>query len=231
MTAQEMQYHFELKLNQFHQIEKVFSSTDVAVFLNLAQTDLINERYSKLLGDRAVYFESDEKTRFELGPLVSNQVITSFVTSNAALHQNGVFANLNADFLYSLQEMCVVNYSDCNADSKTGTTKVLPIRHDEYMMNIDSPFNKPYEKLVWRMDYGSAGTKKHELISGIGNSIASYTIRYLRTPSVININSGNDCELHSSIHEEIVDRAIVIALAMISQLNKNVEPKKVANES
>jgi len=231
MTAQEMQYHFELKLNQFHQIEKVFSSTDIAVFLNLAQDQLINERYSKLLGDRAVYFESDEKTRFELGPLVKNQVISSFVTSNTALHPNGVFASLNSDFLYSLQEMCVVSFSDCNLDSKTGTAKVRPITHDEYSFNIDSPFNKPYEKLVWRMDYGSTGTKKHELISGPGNTITSYSLRYLRRPKTININTGVDCELHEILHEEIVDRAIVIALTMISQLNKNVEPKKVANES
>jgi hypothetical protein len=231
MTAQEMQYHFELKLNQFYKIEKVYSSTDVAVFLNLAQDDLINERYSKLLGDKGVYFESDEKTRLELGSLIKNQVITSFITSNAALHPNGVFANLASDFLYSLQEMCVVGYSDCNSDSKTGIAKVLPVRHDEYVMNIDNPFGQPYNKLVWRMDYGSTGTKKHELIHGVGNTISSYTLRYLRKPTTINILTGVDCELHVNLHEEIVDRAIIIALAMISQLNKNVEPKKVTNES
>jgi hypothetical protein len=231
MTSQEMQYHFELKLNQFHKIDKIFTSTDIAVFLNLGQDELLNERYSKLLGDKGVYFESDEKTRLELGSLVKNQVITNFVTSDVALHPNSVFANLGSDFLYSLQEMCVVSYSDCNTDSKTGSAKVLPIKHDEYIPNIDNPFGKPYEKLVWRMDYGSTGTKKHELIHGTGNTITSYTLRYLRKPSVINILTGADCELHVSLHEEIVDRAIVIALTMISQLNKSVEPKNVTNET
>jgi hypothetical protein len=219
-----MQYHFELKLNQFHTVEKSFTSTDVEVFLNLAQDQIVQERYSKKEGDRTSYFEVDEKTRMELGSLIKNTVITSFVTSDAALHPNGQFANLPSDFLYSLQEMCVVGYSNCNDAMVAGTAKVLPIRHDEYMMKIDDPFSKPYKELVWRMDYGSTGTKKHELIHASDNTISSYTLRYLRKPSAINIITGVDCELNESLHEEIVDRAIIIALAMIS---KSPETKKV----
>jgi hypothetical protein len=226
MTAQEMQYHFELKINQFHSVEKTFTSTDIAVFLNHAQDELVNDRYSKKEGNPGSFFESDEKNRLELGSLIKNSVITSFVTSDSALHPNGQFASLPGDYLYSLQEMCVVGYSDCNSDSKTGIAKVLPVRHDEYIMNINSPFNKPYRELVWRMDYGATGTKKHELIHASDNTISSYKLRYLRKPVSINIITGVDCELHESLHEEIVDRAIVIALAMISQLNKNVESKK-----
>lgn len=222
-----MQYHFELKLNQFHTIEKVFTSTDITMFLNLAQDQFINDRYSKKDGDKVTYFESDEKNRLELGSLIKSTVITNFVTADAALHPNGQFASLPSDYLYSLQEMCVVGYVDCNTDNATGSAKVLPIRHDEYMMNIKNPFGNPYKELVWRMDYGVTGTKKHELIHAIDQTITSYTLRYLRKPIAININTGVDCELHESVHEEIVDRAIVIALAMISQLNKSVEPKKV----
>jgi hypothetical protein len=229
MTAQEMQYHFELKLNQFRTLDKQFSSTDVAVFLNQAQDDALESRYSKLTGDKSVYFESDEKTRLELGSLISNQVITNFVTANAALHPNGVFANLNSDFLYSLQEMCIVSFSDCNIDSKTGMAKVIPKKHDEYMMDIGNPFGKPYRKLVWRMDYGATGTKKHELIHGVDETIVSYSVRYLRQPVFIDINNGVDCELNLNLHEEIVDRAVNIAINILSQLNKNVEPKKVVN--
>ena len=132
MTAEQMQYHFELKLNQFNTVDKVYTSTDIAVFLNLAQDQLIDDRYSKKAGSNLSYFEADEKTRLELGSLIKNTVITSFVTSDSALHPGGQFANLPSDFLYSLQEMCVVGYADCNDDNVTGTVDVLPIRHDEY---------------------------------------------------------------------------------------------------
>lgn len=226
MTAQEMQYHFELKLNQFNTLDKVFTSTDIAVFLNLAQDNLINDRYSKKYGDPSSFFESDEKNRMELGSLIKNHVSTVFVTADAALHPNGVFLNIPSDYLYSLKEMCVVNYTNCNSDVVTGSAKVQPVRHDEYAMNIDNPFGKPYNKLVWRMDYGATGAKRHELIHAAGQAISSYTLRYLRKPVAIDINNGVDCELHTSLHEEIVDRAIQIALATISQISKNVETKK-----
>jgi hypothetical protein len=226
MTAQEMQYHFELKLNQFNTVDKIFTSTDVSVFLNLAQDQLVNDRYSPKEGDKITFFESDEKNRIELGSLIKSTRITSFVTADAALHPNGVFASLPSDYLYSLHEMCVIGYSDCNNNNVTGSVKVLPIIHDEYIANVNNPFGEPYKELIWRMDYGVTGSKKHELIHAIDHIITSYTLRYLRRPTPIDIINGIDCELHESVHEEIVDRAIVIALAMISQLNKNVEPKK-----
>ena len=226
-----MQYHFELKLNQFHSIEKFYSSTDIAVFLNLAQDQLVQDRYSKKVGSIISFFEADEKTRMELGSLIANHIVNtgSFDTTDIALHPNALFAALPSNYLYSLQEMCSVNYADCNNDSVTGNANVIPIRHDEYQMNIENPYGKPYRKLVWRMDYGSTGTKKHELVHGPSETISSYKLRYLRKPTVIDINNGVDCELHESVHEEIVDRAIIIALAMISQL-KNVETKKESND-
>ena len=74
MTAQEMQYHFELKINQFNTLDKYFTSTDIAIFLNLAQDQLVNDRYSNKYGDVSSYFESDEKNRLELGSLIKNSV-------------------------------------------------------------------------------------------------------------------------------------------------------------
>jgi hypothetical protein len=197
------------------------------MFLNRAQDDLINDRYSNKDGKGNTFFESDEKTRLEIGNLIKSFVSTSFVTADAALHPNGQFVSLPTDYLYSIREMCVVGYVDCNTDSVTGVANVLPIRHDEYNLNINNPFGKPYKKLIWRMDYGVTGTKKHELIHQLGHTISSYNLRYLRKPATININTGVDCELHPNVHEEIVDRAIAIALTMISQLSKSVEPKKV----
>jgi len=116
----------------------------------------------------------------------------------------------------------VVSYTNCNNISATGTAKVLPIRHDEYIMNVDNPFAKPYEKLVWRVDYGATGAKKHELITAAGQSVSVYNLRYLRKPAVININNGVDCDLHESIHEEIVEMAVMMAISSIPKVNESV---------
>jgi len=221
MTAQEMQYNFELKLGTFHSLDKPFTSTDIAVFLNKAQDEVVKMKYSDRFGRSSERFERDEKLRLELGALVSNFSATAgqFDSSNVALHANALFVSLPSDYLYSLKEMCVVTYPNCNAVDTTGTARVLPIRLDEYEMNIKNPYGKPYRELVWRMDYGSTGAKRHELVHAEDNTITKYNLRYLKSPISINIIDGVDCQLHVSLHDEIVDRAIQIAIGSIPKLN------------
>ena len=68
------------------------------------------------------------------------------------------------------------------------------------------------------MDFGdTGGLKKHELIYGEGITIGRYRLRYLRTPSAINIVAGTDCELNPILHEEVVDRAVAAAVKSIPQ--------------
>jgi hypothetical protein len=87
MTAQEMQYRFELMIHEFHKVDKTFTSTDVAGFLNRAVEIIVSEKYSNKKGLPYISFESDEKTRIELGSLIKNYKATSgFVTSDEALH-------------------------------------------------------------------------------------------------------------------------------------------------
>lgn len=226
MVAQEMQYYFELKLGIQNQIEKPFSSYDVNRFLNAEQDHLIEGFYSARINPGSRYFEMDERARAMLGLLIENEVIlaAAFDSSDAALHDNAVFATLPSNFLYALKEDCTVSYSDCDSNTTTKVSKVLPIRHDEYTMNINNVYKKPWRDLVWRMDFGATGgMKKHELIYGSGISITIYRLRYLRKPTAINIMTGADCELNSILHEEIVERAVIAASRSI------VEPKVEPN--
>lgn len=217
MTSQEMQYSFEIKFGVFHTLEKPFTSTDIALFLNKAQKIFVNNRYSNLIGNRGEYFESSEKARTELGSLIKNYNTGTFDTSDSALHSSAVFVSLPSDYLYAIKEMCVVSYTDCNSTTATATARILPIRHDEYQMKIDDPFSKPDKKTVWRMDYGITGSKKHELFHGALHTITSYSLRYLKQGTDIDIINGVDCELHPIVHEEIVDMAVSIAMASLSQ--------------
>ena len=224
MTSEEMQYYFELKLSQQDKLDKLFSSFDVNLFLNGAQDDLVEGFYSSRINPQSRYFEMDERARAMLGLLVENETVlaAAFDSSDAALHSNAVFVTLPATFLYALEESCTVSYSDCDGNTTNTTARVLPIRHDEYSMNFENVYKKPWRKLVWRMDFGAtSGNKKHELIYGDDTSITVYRLRYLRKPVAINILTGVDCELNTILHEEVVDRAVASALKTIPQ---NVEP-------
>jgi hypothetical protein len=225
MTAEEMQYNFELKVGTLKSVSKPWLSYDIDQFLNKAMDDIIDGRYSDREEDNREFFEKDEKVRLELTELIASVLITSssFDTSNPALHANGAFITVPDDFLYALNEECSVTYTDCNSDTVTITSNVMPVKHDEYSINRLNPFKKPYNQLVWRLDYGSptGDTKRHELITDGSFDIQNYTLRYLRRPNRIDIVAGNDCELNASLHEEIVDRAVRIALATVPKESVN----------
>jgi hypothetical protein len=227
MTAAEMQYNFELKRNTLYSLDKPYTSYDINFLLNKAQDDIVDERYSKDTGDEKTFFEGNERLRMELGGLITdyNQTGGQFNTTDGALHSNGSFVTMPTDLLYSLKEDCLISYSDCNGDVKTKTIKVIPVTHDEYLMNINNAYKKPYEDLVWRLDYkGSAtGTVRHELIDDGVITITNYHMRYLKRPGRINILTGVDCQLNTILHEEIVDRAVTYADIFLKR-NTIVEP-------
>jgi len=216
-----MQYNFELKLNVVNETEKPFSSSDIAIILNKAQDIIVNDRYSSsVLSPR--HFEMDEKTRVEIGKLITNHTVSSFATGANRIQKNSVFASLPANYLYSITEQGVVGYTDANSDVVTGPAKVIPITHDEYLINRDNPFNKPNEKTLWRMDYSgdSTGSKKHELLFAEDQSIISYQLRYIRRPREIDIVNGIDCELHPGLHEELIDLAVRIGKEILNGTTK-----------
>ena len=109
--------------------------------------------------------------------------------------------------------------------------KIIPKTHDEFNIQKDNPFRKPNDKIVWRIDYGysslNSTLRTIELISEY--KIYLYRLRYIKYPRPIiltdlntlyptenltieGISTQSTCELHQSIHEEILDRAVELAL-------------------
>lgn len=109
--------------------------------------------------------------------------------------------------------------------------KVVPKTHEEYNIQIDNPFKNLDDKTAWRIDFGTRDPQSTlqnvEIISKY--IIYAYRIRYVRYPKPIILTNLNElypgenlsidklrtetlCELHESIHEEILDRAVELAL-------------------
>lgn len=222
MTAQQMHENFERKILQLHNVEKTFTSVDVSSFLNKSQQVVVDSLYSDGMFPGRSYFEADEKVRTELANLIRNHAVssTSFVTGAAELHQNAFFVEMPTNYLYAVKEECTLSYTDCNGNTVSRITRVIPKRHDEYLQDIENPYAKPYKELVWRLDYGITAAKRHEIVHASDNTISSYRMRYLKKPTDININTGVDCELDSSVHERVVDGAVDIAIRLLVPDNK-----------
>ena len=117
-----------------------------------------------------------------------------------------------------------------NETVKVGTDykQVIPLRYDEYTRLMSKPFKRPLKNQVWRLMNsgtvsGSTATKTVEIIAGPGDSISSYSVRYVRTPKPIIVGNldgltidgvstvSSVCEIDPILHEDILQRAVELA--------------------
>lgn len=205
MTYLEMQLRFEQKLNNAINKTLDIRTIDIEWFLN--------EGYRLFIEDWYKFFETSEAARKRLNPLVGYY---STGTSTVGDHANGRYFIIGANVKYILQEEATISYTDCHGDPASNVAYVKPIKLDYYNKHKRNPYKKPYIELVWRIDLG-AGTKRHELIYGDDtNSISLYTLTYLANPSRITLLSGTpettSVVISEEFHEEIVDKAVEVAL-------------------
>lgn len=169
---------------------------------------------------------SDTKFTVEYTPSAKGTalIVTSGLGKSAVqggVHPNGVFLDMPSNFLYAVEEAAKI----------IGNTKeswIRPVKHDEYLANINNPYKKPYKDLVWRMDISRsqiaegtdilATSKRSELILDGISSLDYYRVRYLSTPPPIVVDEFGEsnqrhCVLDETLHREIVDEAVLIAQA------------------
>lgn len=153
-------------------------------------------------------------------------------SSQGGVHPNGVFLDLTDDFLYAVEEACTLKNSTTSV-VKTTESWIRPVRHDEYLANVNNPYKKPYKDLVWRMDISrvqhaegvttaTATAKRAELIIPSGYSLVEYRTRYLAMPPAIVVDefdpeNQKHCVLDETLHREIVDEAVAIAQAAVKK--------------
>ncbi len=119
-----------------------------------------------------------------------------------------------------------------NESLKTNAGKylqVIPLKYDEYTRLMSKPFKRPLKNQAWRlMNSGTIGTdgnasKYVEVITNVGDNIATYGIRYVRVPKPIIVGDldgltidgvstvSTKCEIDPMLHEDILQRAVELA--------------------
>jgi len=211
-----------------------YDNDEISLFLNKAQERIIKTRYRQLNKYREA-FEQTEKRRKDFSELIRDAVDgagtlnTSISVNQNGILPNGKFFDLPADFMYSISERIE---SDIVCDAVNKVIDVSPITHDEYNANKDNPFKKPYNGAAWRIDYsqevvGSGQRKRHEIITDGTYAPLKYFLRYLKRPVEIDIDNAVNCELDETVHREIVDVAVEIALETI--MDPRFQSKKIDN--
>jgi len=195
-----------------------FLTSEIDRLLNIAQHKFITKR---AFGNniRGTSFEEDQKRRDDLRTLVKNEVISTVVDNNNT-KPNGFFFALPDDYRHSINEEAEISTKDVTASSRRVSVK--PITHDRYNKIIDDPFNKPGKDTVYRLDFGGDENGSYvELITGDGQQVDKYHLRYLSEPLQIGAATTDDeiqtCVLPDHVHREIVRMAVVDALETVEQ--------------
>lgn len=199
-----------------------------SIYLTKAQLQLVKNYFTPEGNKYGKGFENSEKRRKDLGNLVVPYSTTLSISSTQGLSDDSQFFVLPADVMLIVQETAKVQSADACVNGKF--ISVVPKTHDEYNNQINNPFRLPDSSEVWRIDLTelNPGTKNVELISPY--TITTYRCRYVKYPSPIILTDltsafpgegltidGSSAEqtslLVQSIHDEILDRAVELALA------------------
>lgn len=198
-----------------------------SVYFTKAQLEIVKTHYS---ADNKYQkgFEGSEKRRTDLKELIVDYKASTIIDSTENISTQSKFFTIPDNVFLIINERATINSATDNCVSNK-IVDVVPKTHDEFNIQIKNPFKRPDETLVWRIDYSKqSGSKNVELISPY--EITNYHLRYIKLPLPIILTdlSGDDfagqgltiegqslpqtSELDDSVHAEILDRAVELAV-------------------
>lgn len=229
MTTEEFNFEFDIGYNNIAGASAPpIDIFEKSVYLTTAQEQIIKNHYDSTSNSKGRGFEGSEKRRNDLKQLIKDYKTTSFISNTSNISNQGKFYILPKDLFLIVNEQVQIISTDCYNGN---VIDVKPVTYDEYNVQINNPFKRPDNTIAWRLDISNINNNEVvEIISpyNISNSL-QYRLRYLKQPKPIilgdldilyplenlTINSENTtmtCELDESIHREILDRAIELAL-------------------
>ena len=192
-----------------------------SLFLTKAEKEIVKNYFSANSTGNTLKqgFDDSAKRQADFSTLMKVNVCTS-ATATAKIDDRSSVYSFPTDVFIPINETI-----------KTTTGKILqviPLRYDEYTRLMSKPYKRPLKNQVWRLMSsgtvsGSTATKTVEVIAGPGDSISSYSIRYVRTPKPIIVGNldgltidgesavSSGCEIDPILHEDILQRAVELA--------------------
>lgn len=215
MTLNEFSDAFDVKIasyileNNFGESNKLsFDEYEKSVFLSQAQEDIILELYSGR-NDKGLSFESSEESRRLLQSLLGEVKYSLW----------------EDETINKPEDLWFIVYEECSSNDTR--IPVIPVKQDFLHEILENPFKRPSDKRILRVD----GPEIKLLWDNKPINLI-YKILYLKRPYPIILSEfdgllvngkseSKECEVDSSLHSSIVDRAIALALKSRALLLNN----------
>lgn len=206
---------------------------EVSLFLTSAEEEVLKNYFNPKGNKYQEGYDGSSKRQVDFSNVTKVFTVVSPEedTSSAPVFHDAVFDNRStsrstafpSDVWLPIHERVVVLRDGC-----TVNLKVVPITYQEYDRLMSKPFKYPLKYQAWRLLNTSDG-RNVDIVVGPNDSIAEYTIRYVRRPLPIivgdiesytingyptqEVTAPISCELDPIIHEEILQRAVEMAKA------------------
>lgn len=240
MNNQEMKNEFMVSYNAIASMSSPgIDDYELSVYLTKAQLELIKNYYDPLSNKKQKGFEATEKRRKDLSQLILDYKTSSTLDTSQKINTNSKFYSIPDNLFLIVNEKAKITSTDCFNNS---IINIKPITYDELNTQIKNPFEKPDSSVAWRLDLANINNSKVvEIISPYNNTGSlEYQIRYIKYPKPIivtnlttsfpsdnltidGISTETTCELNTEICREIVDRAVILALADYRPQNLQVK--------
>ena len=191
-----------------------------SIFLTKAQDEILKNYFNpKSKGNNLQEgFDGNAKRQVDFSMLttVANTRSSRFSAPLFDTRSNTKSVLLPSDMMMVINEVAEVDRND-----ERVLLQVIPIKFDEYSRLMSKPYKRPLKYQAWRL-INSNTANRADIVIGPSDSMAKYTIRYVRRPKPIivsdldgltieGLSDTQGCELDPILHEEILQRAVELA--------------------
>lgn len=234
MTVEEFSNAFDTLLNSYSinanfgepnsKADIVLDEYEKSLYLTEAQEQIVVELYTGR--GKVASFEQTEELRSNLRGLIKTAILTESEEPHSGLSDYSKFFTLPPDLLFITYESARLNDESLGCKNSS-TISVVPVTQDEFYRATQNPFKQANTRRALRLDYDNTTV---EIVSK--TDIKDYVIRYLSKPTPIIVGELSEisidgykeiteCELDSSVHRLILDRAVALALSSRSPRVRN----------
>lgn len=229
MKLQEFSNEFDILYNNITSNQAPgLDEYEKSVFLTKAQEEIIKNYFNPKSNKVQEGYDDSIKRQMDFSYLMSTIIITDF--SPAQFMQGKAYrVNINSKGIIPLW---IIGEQVITQDNKV--LQVIPVGYKEYTRLMSKPYKQPLKNQAWRLFVQGTSNSKMDAEIQIGHlkELKSYSIRCVRTPNPIILedlgseltikgkNTATECELHVSLHSEILQRAVELAkIAYIGDVN------------
>lgn len=221
MTPEEFDNMFDVLYNNITSNQAPgLNAYEKSIFLTKAQDEILKNYFNpKSKGNNLQEgFDGNAKRQVDFSMLttVANTRSSRFSAPLFDTRSNTKSVSLPSDMMMVINEVVEVDRND-----ERVLLQVIPIKFDEYSRLMSKPYKRPLKYQAWRL-INSNTSNRADIVIGPSDSMAKYTIRYIRRPKPIivsdldgltieGLSDTQGCELDPILHEEILQRAVELA--------------------